>query len=191
VLAGGGRVSPARAEDALLAQPWVSQAAVVSEGRPFPVVLVVPVFEQLQKAECARLGSERLQSEAQLVAPGCPARSEVDRQVAAALAVLAAHPQVAAHEVPRAAAILPERFQVSASRVSNMPARSARVQHLSRLRLAARAELRAGLIAGAAWYNNALRTAATPCHRATFQGHNRSSLRARESFTIMQWQWQL
>jgi acyl-CoA synthetase (AMP-forming)/AMP-acid ligase II len=121
VLAGGGRVSPARAEDALLAQPWVSQAAVVSEGRPFPVVLVVPVFEQLKKAECARLGSERLQSEAQLVAPGCPARSEVDRQVAAALAVLATHPQVAAHEVPRAAAILPERFQVSASRVSNMP----------------------------------------------------------------------
>ncbi|KAJ1484721.1 hypothetical protein T484DRAFT_1796249 [Baffinella frigidus] len=47
-LASGKRVVPSRVVDAVMAAPWVSQAVVVGEGKEFPVLLVVPIYEKMQ-----------------------------------------------------------------------------------------------------------------------------------------------
>ena len=55
VTAGGKNVAPTALEALLVADPWIDQAVVFGDGRPFVGALVVPALEQL-RAKAAQLG---------------------------------------------------------------------------------------------------------------------------------------
>lgn len=55
VTAGGKNVAPTAIEALLVADPWIDQAVVFGDGRPFVGALIVPAIEQL-KAKAEQLG---------------------------------------------------------------------------------------------------------------------------------------
>jgi len=55
VTAGGKNVAPTAIEALLVADPWIDQAVVFGDGRPFVGALIVPALEQL-KAKAEQLG---------------------------------------------------------------------------------------------------------------------------------------
>ena len=61
VTSGGKNISPQKLENALAADPLVSQALVIGDGRPYLVAVIAPDL-----AEVGRLGLDRAQLEARV-----------------------------------------------------------------------------------------------------------------------------
>ena len=103
VTAGGKNIAPQPIENRIRQNKYVAQAVVIGDKRKFPVVLVVPNFEQLEK--WARYKQITWTDRAQLIT--LPAvREKMEREVLGPLSDLAHF------EVPKKVALLEQDFSV-------------------------------------------------------------------------------
>ncbi len=103
VTAGGKNIAPQPIENAVKSTPFVSQAVVIGDRRKFPLILVVPNWETLEKWADAS-GVTYASRAALLVHPD--ARRKMDDEVTARFAGLARY------ETPKKVVLLEEEFSI-------------------------------------------------------------------------------
>ena len=105
VTAGGKNIAPQPIENLAAMSPYIAQAVMIGDGRPFPVLLVVPDFENLRRwAKIHHLDTgsrERLIGEERV-------RGMLEHEALKRLSGLARY------ELPKKVALLPEEFTIEA-----------------------------------------------------------------------------
>ena len=109
VTAGGKNIAPQPIENRVKMNKYVSQAVMIGDRRKFPVMLVVPNFDNLER--WARLKNLRWGSRAELL--GQPlVRAKMEKEVAAEL-------EGAAHfEVPKKIGLLEHDFSIESGELT-------------------------------------------------------------------------
>jgi long-chain acyl-CoA synthetase len=103
VTAGGKNIAPQPIENAVKTNKYVSQAVMIGDKRKYPVILIVPNFDQLEK--WAHRAGILVADRAQLLA--FPAvKAKVEREVTSALSGLARF------EMPKKIALLEHDFSI-------------------------------------------------------------------------------
>ena len=103
VTAGGKKIAPQPIENALKTNKYISQAVVIGDKRKFPVVLVVPNWEQLEK--WARIKNLLWTERAQLLEMPI-VHAKIEKEVAGKLVGLAKF------ETPKKVAVLEHDFSI-------------------------------------------------------------------------------
>ena len=103
VTAGGKNIAPQPIENSVKTNKYVSQAVVIGDKRKYPVILIVPNFEQLEK--WAKRNNMIWTDRAQLLAIA-DVKAKMEREVTAALTGLARF------EMPKKIALLEHDFTI-------------------------------------------------------------------------------
>ena len=109
VTAGGKNIAPQPIENAIKSNKYVSEVVMIGDKRKYPVLLVVPNFEQLEK--WARLRNLTWTDRAQLLS--LPAVQQKMEQ-----AVLGSLHGLAAFETPKKVALLEHEFSIEAGELT-------------------------------------------------------------------------
>ena len=109
VTAGGKKIAPQPIENALKTNKYISQAVVIGDKRKFPVVLVVPNWEQLEK--WARIKNLLWTERAQLLEMPI-VHAKIEKEVAGKLVGLAKF------ETPKKVAVLEHDFSIDSGELT-------------------------------------------------------------------------
>jgi len=109
VTAGGKNIAPQPIENALKTNKYISQAVVIGDKRKFPVVLVVPNWEQLEK--WARIKNLLWTERAQLLEMPI-VHAKIEKEVAGKLVGLAKF------ETPKKVAVLEHDFSIDSGELT-------------------------------------------------------------------------
>ena len=109
VTSGGKNIAPQPIENRIRQNKFVAQAVVIADQRKFPIVLVVPNFEQLER--WAKYKSLTWRDAAELIALP-EVRDKMDREVLGPLGDLAHY------ETPRKVLLVPTDFSIEAGELT-------------------------------------------------------------------------